>query len=153
MKIKKLGFVFLLLSSLLLTGCATKEVITADMFKTTLEKYEFVVEDATESYQMQTTFNKVLVATKNTDIYQVEFYEFENEETAIQIFENQKMIIEEAATAKSHSSVEAVNYDKYEQTSDINYGVVVRVENTLIYSLVNLEHKEEIKEILKELNY
>jgi len=43
---------------------------------------------------MQTTFNKVLVATKNTDIYQVEFYEFENEETAIQIFENQKMIMQ-----------------------------------------------------------
>lgn len=150
---KRLFAVLLLVSAFLLTGCVTKEVISADTFKTTLESHDFIVTDDTESYQMQTSFNKVLIATKNNDIYQIEFYEFADEDTAIQIYENQKMIIEESSTASSHAMVEAINYDKYEQTSDISYGVVIRVENTLIYSSVNIEHKEEIKSILEELNY
>lgn len=102
---------------------------------------------------MQTTFKKVLNATKENDIYQIDFYEFDSIETAMQIYENQKMIIEGSSTAKSHSSVEAINYDKYEQTSDINYGVVIRVDNILVYSLVRIDHKKEIKSILEEFNY
>lgn len=153
MKDKLFGIILLLVASLLLTGCATKEVISAEEFKLVTEEYGYTVQDDTESYQMQTSFEKVLIATKNDDIYQIEYYEFSDEETAIQIYENQKMTIEGTSEVSSHKSIEAMNYDKYEQTSDINYGVVVRVENTLIHAIVNIEHKKEIQEILEKLNY
>lgn len=153
MKDKLFGIILLLVASLLLTGCTTKEVISAEEFKLVTEEYGYTVQDDTESYQMQTSFEKVLIATKNDDIYQIEYYEFSDEETAIQIYENQKMIIEGTSEVSSHKSIEAMNYDKYEQTSDINYGVVVRVENTLIHAIVNIEHKKEIQEILEKLNY
>lgn len=152
--VKKIIYVVLIaLSTCLLTGCMKKEMITSNEFKKVLEKNNFIVTDDTESYKMQTTFKKVLNATKENDIYQIDFYEFDSIETAMQIYENQKMIIEGSSTAKSHSSVEAINYDKYEQTSDINYGVVIRVDNILVYSLVRIDHKKEIKSILEEFNY
>lgn len=153
MKDKLFGIILLLVASLLLTGCTTKEVISAEDFKFVTEEYGYTVQDDTESYQMQTSFEKVLIATKKDDIYQIEYYEFSDEETAIQIYENQKMTIEGTSEVSSHKSIEAMNYDKYEQTSDINYGVVVRVENTLIHAIVNIEHKKEIQEILEKLNY
>ena len=151
---KKIIYVVLLaLLTCLLTGCMKKDIITSEVFNKVLEKNNFIVTDDTESYEMQTSFKKVLNATKENDIYQVDFYEFDTIETAMQIYENQKMTIEGSSTAKSHTMVEGINYDKYEQTSDINYGVVIRVDNILIYSLVRIEHKEEIKTILKEFNY
>ena len=153
MKDKLFGIILLLVASLLLTGCTTKEVISAEDFKFVTEEYGYTVQDDTESYQMQTSFEKVLIATKKDDIYQIEYYEFSDEETAIQIYENQKMTIEGTSEVSSHKSIEAMNYDKYEQTSDINYGVVVRVENTLIHAIVNIEHKKEIQKILEKLNY
>ena len=151
---KKIIYVILLaLLTCLLTGCITKEAITSKQFKNTLEKKGYLIVDDTESFQMQTSFKKVLNATKENDIYQIDYYEFDTIETAMQIYDNQKMIIEGSATKSSHTNIESINYDKYEQTSDTNYGVVVRVDNTLIYSLVKVEHKEEIKSILEEFNY
>ena len=73
MKDKLFGIILLLVASLLLTGCTTKEVISAEDFKSVTEEYGYTVQDDTESYQMQTSFEKVLIATKKDDIYQIEY--------------------------------------------------------------------------------
>ena len=150
---KKILLILLILTSFFLTGCMSKEVINADTFKKVLEENNYEVNDTTESYQMQTTFKKVLIAIKEPEYIQIDFYEFEEEETAIQIYENQKMIIEGSAVSSSHTNVEAINYDKYEQTSDGQYGVVVRVENTVVYALVHKDYKEEVQSVLEKLGY
>ena len=69
---KKIIYVVLIaLSTCLLTGCMKKEMITSNEFKKVLEKNNFIVTDDTESYKMQKKNKKVLNATKENDIYQI----------------------------------------------------------------------------------
>ncbi len=150
----KKTLIFLLgITSLLLTGCLSKEVISSDKFTSTLEKYNYEVNDVTESYDMQTSFKKVLHASKQDATHQIEFYIFSDEETAIQMYNNQVMIIENDEDATMTGTVEGTNYNKFTEITSDTYSVAVQVENTLLYTSAEKSYKEEINDILEELGY
>ena len=136
-----------------LTGCS-KEIISADDFKTTVEKRGFTVsrsegneDDKAKGIQYSS------IAVKD-DGMTIMFVEFDNEGNAMSLFTSNK---EDAESQKSgnysQNEVNVGNYNTYELTDNSYYKYLSRVGNTLLITVVKKENKETIREIIDELNY
>lgn len=51
------------------------------------------------------------------------------------------------------NSIKSGNFETYELTTNLMYMYTCRVDNTLLYVSANVEDKDEIKELVKNLGY
>lgn len=154
-RIKKIAvtlFLFIVLFSL--TGCKNKDSITAQEFKSRMEKENFVLTDAKSQFSEYNYIQSVYVARDKDDEYQIEFYQMSDDTNAQNFFNTNKTIFEQNKSSSSSQTSKSVkNYSKYTLTSNGKYYVVSRINNTVIYASVDEEHKDDVKDILDELNY
>ncbi len=156
MKQFKIFFLFVLSFLVLftVTGCGNKTAISAEDFKTKLEDKGYSIQDASNQFNDDTQVQKVYLAIDSDSKYQIEFYEFDNEENATEFFNLNKHNFENTKTVTVYEASSSVgNHSKYTLISNNKYKVVSRIGNTAIYLDVDDSYKEDVKKLLKELDY
>ncbi len=130
-----------------------KESISAHQFYQDMEKEGYVLVDITEQYAAY-GIDEAYVAVKADRSYQIEFYQLASEDKAISMFDsNQEYFEGRAGTSRITSSYGFGNYDIYSLTSNGDFMYLCRIDNTLLYIDVDDKYKEEVKEIIEELDY
>lgn len=154
--LKKVLCVALCVGTLVMTGCGEdKEPISADTFEDTMEAAGLIINDETESDGDIFGVEQILVAYSE-DGYQIEYYLFENEADATQLYnyvtEDLEINYSDAdVVAKSRVSFE--EYGKYTIAVNGEYYVVSRIGNTLVYATALEEYKDVTKDLVESLGY
>lgn len=147
---KKILIIFMLVLSLfILSACGKKEALTDKELTSKLTELGFDVNDITDSMEDS---NISTVKTANNGVYQIEYYIFKSEDTAKTAYKNNVKLF--SSNEKYEGKEENKdNYEKYTQETDLSYNSVVRIDNTLIYVSVNINHKKDVKKVLSKLGY
>ena len=155
MKKRNIFIISLICIIFIFTGCnANKAAITKENFISTMESENYYITDASDQFANYESVDSVTIASKPTGEYQIEFYVFEDEDTAIISFNVNKENFEQYEEyATSHSSADINNYSMYSLTITDSYKFVSRKDNTMIYIDVAKEYKDEVKEIIDKLGY
>lgn len=133
-----------------LTACGqTKEVVKEKDFKDTLREQGFSITDVTNQMEDKTIKN---VTVANNGKYQMEYYEFKDDKTAIEAYKNNMKTFKEKRKDYGKETKKD-NYNNFTQELSDTYNSVTRVGNTLLYASINIEYKKEFKKVLKSLNY
>ncbi len=133
-----------------------KQAISASEFKTLMEQKGYSILDATDQFKSYEKIKQVYVAMSTDYSYKIEFYEVEDDAYATSFYNTNRYTFR---TSKSDSDEETENngeienYSKYTLTSDTNYKLVTRINNTIIYADVNIDDKDNVENVLKELGY
>lgn len=128
-----------------------KEAITSKEFIQIMEDNDFEIADVTEQFEdADIEVKKGYVALG--DDYQIEFYTFDDEDEAKMFFKVNKAKFE-TDSASSEVSLNGKNYSVYSVTSNGKYKFVERIDKTVIYLNVDKEHKDDVKDLVKELGY
>ncbi len=144
----------------IVTGCEkfnldSKNAITPEEFKNKMEIKGYIVEDSTNEFSEQDNVNKVYYAKNEEKKYQIEYFQFSDKKIAIDFFETSEAIIEQYKSLNYYNvaTINLINYSVYELNSNGNYGIVSRVDNTVIRSLTISKYGSEINIVLYDLGY
>lgn len=137
---------------ILSTGCTKKVELSAEEFKSRMEKDGYTVQEATSQFSQYDYIKKVYIAQNKDKTYQIEFYAMSNEESAESFYAHNKSVFENVSSA-SRTTVNLGNYSKYSQTGGGMYSVISRIGKTAIYVNANKDYKDEIKSVLDKLDY
>jgi len=152
---KQIKIFGLLVLVLLLTACgANKEAIDEDDFISIMTDMKFKIVNVEEQFNQYKYFEEAIVAIQENNNYQIEFYELENDGYAKSFYETNKEIFEQSKTDTSiKTNVDLTDSSKYTLTTDKEYKVLSRIEDTVIYLNVSKTYKDEVNNILKKLGY
>lgn len=150
-KQKKLLIAIIMLVTVLMTGCMTRETLKANEFKINLEKRGFSVIDKTSTQRNQ-SIKSYYIATSKEKKYSIEYYELDNEMSSQGIYLKYKesMI---STGAQVSTEINLGNSSKYVDNYNGRYRVASRITNTVIWVDAKVEYQEEIKALLKEIGY
>lgn len=162
-KVMKKGLKIALLIVLLLMVAAVvvvfalidkeKAPISAKEFYEEMEDEGYVLVDVTSQYASY-GIEEAYIAVKSNQEYQIEFYELSSIGKAESMFETNKEYFQDrAGSTKVTSSYGFGNYDIYSLKSNGDYMYLCRIDNTLLYIDVEDIYKDEVKEIIDELDY
>ena len=152
---KKLLLFSLLCITLLvaLTGCLSKTAITADSFKSSMESMNYVVVDYTSQFDSEDV-KKVYAGINPTGSFQIEFFELGTESLARSSYlTNLETMEKSKGSMSSSTSFTGTNYEKATQTSNNEYWLVSRVENTFIFVHSSDTNKDAINKVVDSLGY
>ena len=154
--------IFIIVVSLLLVSAVVivflvlgkgKESITASEFYDEMNDEGLMVIDVTDQYASY-GIDEAYIAVESNQEYQIEFYELSSVSKAENMFETNKEYFEDRAGSKRvTSSYGFSNYDIYSLTSNGDFMYLCRIDNTLLYIDVDDSYKDEVKEIIDELDY
>lgn len=131
-----------------------KNAITAEEFKTKMENKDYVVLNAIAQFEGFDYVKQVYIASPSDYTYQIEFYEFTENEYAQSFYNNSKNIFENRkGSASADTEVNLSNHSKYTLSSNGKYYAISRVGNTAIYIEVNDTYRDTVKDVLKKLGY
>ncbi len=143
---------------LLLSGTAKKvnekEKITNDKFITIAKRLGYETKDITteQGEERVKMLNKVTSAIK--DDLKIEFYNFKTTKIAKGAFFNGEKLFSDIQNISYENNVKrGKNYSSFFAEDDKRYGVVSRIDNTLILIDTTRNYKKEAKEIVEELGY
>ena len=142
--IKILMFLFIIVA---LSGCGSKKVLKPSDVQNRLSSLGFSINDIT-NYMEDKNIKSVITA--NNGKYQIEFFTFNSKKNAKEAYNtNVKSFLANKNVKKEKNED---NYDKFTQELSDTYNVVIRLDNTLLYSSINLEYKNDLNKIIKKLN-
>ena len=131
-----------------------RDSITATEFKTFMEDKEYIMLDATNQVSGAAYVERVYLAMDLQDGYQIEFYQFEDEEQAEDFYENNRKLFEvDEDDANFHSSLQGSNYARYSLIVDGKYKKISYIGDTAIYLDIDKDNQEEAENVLDELGY
>lgn len=142
---KILGFSLVLI---LISGCGDKKALNKGQITDKLSEEGFLITDITDRMEDKTILS-VLVA--NNSDYNIEYYSFKDEKTAKEAYKNNKKAFENYKNNGKETKKET--YNKYKQELSDTYNLLVQVDNTLIYASVNIEYKNDLNKVLKNIGY
>lgn len=138
----------------IITKNFNKQQLSVSEFKNIMENKDFEIVDAKDQFEAIDYIEKVYIALEEDYDYQIEFYRFDEEDSAIDFYKTNKKIFEATkGTSSAETSANMGNNSKYTLTTNDEYKVVSRIENTVIYANVDDKYKDEVKDLLKELGY
>lgn len=132
-----------------LTACTEKKHINESQIDNTLTKLGFYINDITESMEDS---NILVAKTANNKKYQFEYYIFKNEKLAKTAYINNSKSFKYNTKYKGKEKNKE-NYEEYIQKTDTNYNRVERINNTLVYVSISLNHKNDVKDTLSEIGF
>lgn len=150
---KKLLLVILLITTIFITGCTTKESLEASNFKKIMEKKGFSVADQTSNVISQNSAVEISYNAETSDKrYSIEYYAFDGEVSA-QGFYAKKQAELGATGSQATTELNVGNYSKYTMIYNGKFAAISRVSNTVVYVNADNNYAEEIKTLLKEIGY
>lgn len=165
---KGLGLGMLLICSLfLLTGCSNKEPIDKATFAKTMDELSYRVEDQSKMISNQ-DFSVVYLARPQSELekekedssyksqYQVEFYQFKDEESCEKSFDKlDDELVQAYKDAKSYKSGDGGSgNDAYRwiKTDKIFYQIS-KVDDTIVVGVAPVEQESDLKAVFDKLGY
>ena len=146
----------LLLVCLLITGCGsnkTREVATLTDFDNVSQNNGFTVTTNLDRYNGITYITESALAVYENDV-EIEMVVYSSSDYASQVQEQQ---IESFSTLKSTGAFtekeKGANYYEYALISNNRYMVSTRIDNTLIFAKVKLEHRDLVESVINSLGY
>lgn len=134
-----------------LTGCASKEAVSVEVFNEVMEEKGYEIIDASEQYS-EDVIEAISLAL--CEDYQIEFYVFSDSAAAAATYnQNKSLFEEERGTASVHIAKSIGNYSYFNMSSDGIFYLLARVDNTMLYVVADADYKGEIEKIIKELGY
>lgn len=131
-----------------------KKPISADDFKNLMETDGYIVENSIEQFSDYDYVKDSCIAADKDLKYQLEFYVLENDEYALNFFNNNKSIFESSkSTASIETSADMKNCSRYTLNSNNKYMFLSRISNTVIYINVDSRYENDVKKIVEKLNY
>ena len=146
---KGLKILTLILMIIMLCACSSSNKITKDTLESKLSKLDFITRDVTLEIK-DSSISKAIVADNNK--VQIEFYIFKSKESADNAYNNNKKALEENKDYKVKES-KHVKYTKSVQKTKEFYNVVIKTDDMVIYSAVNINYKKDLKSALRKLGY
>ena len=138
---------------ILLTGCENKKAINSDEFKDKATSNNYIVSDITSQFEKSKIVENAVTANK-LGAWVVEFYTLKSNSNAEYMFDYNK---EEASSKKVNNSKEVSsssgNFSTYSLTNNGYYIYICKVDNTLLYTKVNEQYKDEVNKFIQELGY
>ena len=138
---------------ILLTGCENKKEINSDEFKDKATSNNYIVSDITSQFEKSKIVENAVTANK-LGAWVVEFYTLKSNSNAEYMFNYNK---EKASNDKVKNSKEVSNssgnFSTYSLTNNGYYIYICKVDNTLLYTKVNEEYKDEVNKFIQELGY
>ncbi len=131
-----------------LSGCGSKKALKSNDIKNKLSNLGFTINDVT-SYMEDKNIKNVITA--NNGKYQIEFYTFDSKKDAKKAYETN--VKNFSINKKNKKEKHEDNYDKFTQELSDTYNMVIRLNNTLLYSSINLEYKRDLNKTIKNLGY
>lgn len=148
---KKVLAVLLVIATIIMTGCSSKEPLSPESFKTKMEGKGYTIIDKTSEINgLNQTIETCYIALNEMQTYQIEYYSFDGEPSAQTFYTQNKQIL---GGSGSHTEINLGSSAKYTQTYNNKYSVISRVNNTAIYLSVDKSYEEEIKTLLKDIGY
>lgn len=140
-------FIFVFMA-LMLSACGDKKALTSSEITAKLSNNGFSITDVTSQMEDKSIS---YVASANNGRFQIEYYVFASEEDAKKAYKNNKESFESNKTKGKEKTGES--YEKYTQKLSDTYNLITRVDNTLLYSSVNIEYKGDLNKVIKDLGY
>lgn len=138
---------------ILLTGCKNKKAINSNDFKEKATSNNYIVSDITSQFKKSKIVENAVTANK-LGAWVVEFYTLKNDSNAKYMFNYNK---EKASSEKVKNSKEVSsssgNFSTYSLTNNGYYIYICKVDNTLLYTKVNEQYKDEVNKFIQELGY
>lgn len=147
---KRIFKIFIMITMLLtLSACSEKNKLTKDFTLEKLSSNGFLITDVTNQIEDE---NISYIASANNNKFQIEYYIFVDEKTALKAYKNNKDSFENTSKTKGKEK-KSDNYQKYTQKLSDTYNLLLKVDNMLIYSSVNIEYKSDLNKIISDLGY
>ena len=150
--------VSLVILYLLLSGTAKKvnekEKITNAKFVTIAKRLGYETKDITKEQgeEREAMLNKVTSATR--DDLKIEFYNFKSTKIAKGAFFNGERLFSDIKNISYENNVKrGKNYSIFYAEDDKRYGIVSRIDNTLILIDTTKNYKKDVKKLVEELGY
>ena len=154
MKSKIVLGVLLLTLALCLTGCFSKTAVSSSEFTTKMSELGYTVVDISDQYTSTDYVNHVMVAQNTFSNYQIEYFELSTSDYATQAYLTNISTMENSKGSMSSStSFTGSNYQKQTQTSNGEYWVVSRVDNTFVFAHTSDTNKDAVNNALDALGY
>ena len=150
---KKKVLAIALVVGALLTGCGSKEPVSATTFTEKAQDQGFEVIDMTE-YEDIDGATAALFAMNDDDV-EIMFIEVEDTDFAKNYYEFTKTEYVNAYEEGSsvHTDVNVGNCQKYTVKNGDVYATVERVDNTIVYVETSADYRDVVKSLLDELDY
>lgn len=150
------AFIAIVLAIMLIVMFANtgeKTPVTCEQASTELIKLGYEPADTTYAYSDQNTSLKKSIAI-DTGKIRFDFFEFDNDNSALSLFKNSQAEINQKRNANSQDwTAHYNNYVMYSTQSDGIYYIVIRVGNTTIDAYCDAEYKSELDTILLSIDY
>lgn len=152
---KKFKILMLMVLVVLVSACdSKKEAIDDEEFRRIMTDEKFEIVNVEKQFEQYGYVDEAYVALEENNNYQIEFYELEDENYAKSFYENNKKIFQASETDSSiYTNVDLTESNKYTLTTDTEYKVLSRIDETVIYLNADKEYKKEVQSILKKLGY
>lgn len=136
-----------------LACCGATQAVTSDSFTECMEANGFAVYDTT--IFSQDLVSAELVLTALNDEYEINFYEFDCDDTAKELMTLNKDAFESDATNESVvvTQTKSDKHEYYHTVNDSDFCMTARIDNTVIYCYTDQQYIDEIMAVVKELGY
>ena len=138
----------------LVCGCGNKEKVAKETsdFETVCSNNKYVSKDIMEEYRSKDYITKAVKCTINEG--ELEMIVYDTDETAKKIQDKQIEIFNNLrSTGNIIKKETGKNYYKYTMVSNGYYMVSSRIDNTVIFTKITLDEKENIDELLSDIEY
>ncbi len=132
-----------------LTACSQGKKISEEDIEKKLSDMDFVTNDVSSEME-DSSIKKVIVANNNR--IGLEYYVFKSEDSAKKAYGTNLDSLKENKDFKVKEK-NGSNYSKSTQLTESLYNVIIRAEDTMIYSSVNVNYKSDVDKVIKELGY
>ena len=136
-----------------LSACNSKKTINTEEFNSKVSQMGYQVVDVTNQYTSNNNI-KSAVSAKANEGYSILFFVFDDDVSATSMFNSNKNSFESYRSKVDYeNSISFVNYSSYALTSSGYYMYTCRIDNTLIYVKAPDTYKENIKKLVKSIDY
>ena len=137
---------------LILNGVAKKVAIDAETFTAQAEESGYYVVHDTFTESLRDEIESIVIAVEKEKDYQIEFYVFTENDIAYDVFTNNKSNFEK----EGYTTIGNINSEKFDSvtiTTEDEYKYISRIDNTVLFIVVDKEYKEEVESFVEKINY
>lgn len=145
--------IFAIIMIVIFSNTGEKTPATCEQVSTELTNLDYEPVDSTDYYAKQSSNLKGSIAADNDNV-RFNFFEFDNDNSALSLFENtQTQIYQNRKYGYRDWEAHYNNYAMYSMSSNGVYYITIWVGNTVVYAYCDEEYTSEIGKILTAIGY
>lgn len=132
----------------------SKPSISAETFVQSMTDKNFSITDRTDKYSDYGYVEHAYIAISSDFANQIEFYSLSDIDKGKEFYKEKKKELKESRRkGESKKSNDYRYYNKFVLSSDDQYKMLYRINDTVVYVDVRTKYKDEILNILKDIGY